>query len=79
MGLGFDDAGGDEAIELGGGVLDALDFESDAGEGLDDFRQRGVGVEMVLQPGESEFQASAPFSVSSGAANSGKRAGRNGG
>ena len=34
---------------------DALDLKTDARQRLDDLVERGVGVEMVLEPGEGEF------------------------
>ncbi len=84
---GLDDAGDDEAVELGAGVLDALDLEADAGEGLDDLGERGFGVEVVLQPGEGQFHLCALAGFSridlrrrgGGAANKGKSGGRKGG
>ena len=60
MRLGLDDAGDDEAFELGARVLDALDLEADAGERVDDLGEGGRGVEMVLQPGQGEFHALTP-------------------
>ena len=36
-------------------VLDAFDFEAEVGQGIGDLINRRRGVEMVLEPGESEF------------------------
>src|SRR5262249_46028486 len=36
-------------------VCDALDFEPDHGELVDDRRKRRVGVEVLLEPGGGEF------------------------
>ena len=36
-------------------VVDRLDLEADRGQPLDDVGQRGVGFEMILEPGEGEF------------------------
>src|SRR3954453_10033352 len=41
-------------------VLDVLDLEPDHGELLGQLVQRLVGVEMFLQPGESEFHGCVP-------------------
>jgi hypothetical protein len=41
-------------------VLDAFDFEADARQRLDDPLEGGVGVEVVLEPGESEFHDVSP-------------------
>jgi hypothetical protein len=41
-------------------VVDMLDFEADRGQPLDDLVERGVGFEMILEPGEGEFHESAP-------------------
>ena len=43
-------------------VVDMLDLEADGGEALYDLVERGIGFEMVLQPGKGEFHCS----VSSG-------------
>ena len=52
--------GDDEGLEQRRLVLDALDLEPDHGELVDDFGQRGVGVEMLFQPGEGEFHGLNP-------------------
>ena len=43
-------------------VLDILDLEPDPIERLDDLGQRRSGVEMLLEPGDCEFQGSSPQS-----------------
>ena len=53
--LGFNDRGDDEAVILAARVLDQLNLEADAGQGVDDLGERSRGVEMVEQPGEGEF------------------------
>ena len=57
---GFDDAGDGEAAELLGRVLDTLDLEADAGEGVGDVGQGSLGVEVVLEPGKREFHDDNP-------------------
>ena len=52
------DAVGGERLRL---VLHALDLEADAGERLDDLVERGVGVEVILEPGEGEFHRFSPL------------------
>ncbi len=62
--LGRNDVGDDEGLEQSGLVLDVLDLEPDHGELVDDLAQRCDGVEMLLQPGESELhELSPPASV----------------
>ena len=56
--LGFDDGSDDEAVVLAGRVLDQLDLKPDAGQRVDDLGERGRGVEVVFEPGESEFHRS---------------------
>ena len=58
--LGGDDARDREGRELLRLVLDALDFEADHGELVDDLIERSVGVEMLLQPGEGELHSLSP-------------------
>ena len=41
-------------------VVDMLDLEADRGQPLDDLVERGVGLEMVLEPGEGEFHDVVP-------------------
>ena len=53
--LRLDDARDDERREQLGLVLDALDFEPDHGELVGDLAERVIGVEMLLEPAESEF------------------------
>ncbi len=61
-------------------VVDGFDLEPDHGQPLDDFIERGVGVEMVLEPGECEFHGSVLLTRSGRCTASGCRAGgsRNG-
>ena len=54
----LDDAGDGEALQLGCRIINTLDLEADAGERLADRLQRGIGFEMVFQPGEGEFHGS---------------------
>ena len=61
MRLGLDDVADDEAGVLGARVLDALDLEADAGQRVDDLGERGLRVEMVLEPGEGEFHVEGSF------------------
>ena len=53
--LGGDDLRDLEGLEFLGLVLDALDLEPDHGQLFDDLVERGDRVEMLFQPGESEF------------------------
>ena len=62
--LSGDDMGDSEGGEGGGAILHAFDLKADHGERADDLLQRGIGVEMLLQPGQGEFhRASPPVSV----------------
>src|SRR5439155_2804338 len=49
-----------ERRQLFGGIVDAFDFEADAGQRLDDGVEGGIGVEMLFQPGQSELHAPTP-------------------
>ncbi len=53
--LGRDDARDGERRQRLAAVDDVLDLEADHGELVDDRVERLVGVEMLLEPGESEF------------------------
>ena len=55
MRLGLDDGSDHEAVVLAARVVDALHFETDAGQRVDDLGERGRRVEVVKQPGEGEF------------------------
>ena len=44
-------------------VLDFLDLEADTDQPIDDLVERGIGVEVILQPREGEFHDSPPASV----------------
>ena len=59
----LDDMADHEAGVFGAGVLDALDLEADAGQRVDDLGERGLRVEMVLEPGEGEFHVGVHFLV----------------
>ena len=50
-----------ERGELGAGVFDALDFQADAGQRLDNGVERGVGVDMLLEPAERGLHAPTPW------------------
>jgi hypothetical protein len=43
-----------------GGAHDPLDLEADCGQRLDDPVDAGIGLEMLLEPGQSEFHAPTP-------------------
>ena len=58
--LGLDHARGDEARELGGRVLDALDLEADAGERFDDLGERGLVSRWSLSQERVNFMRFAP-------------------
>ena len=53
--FGLDDTRDDVGREQLALVLDALDLESDHRETAHDVVKRGIGVEMLLEPGEGEF------------------------
>jgi hypothetical protein len=55
--LAGDDGGDGEGRERLCLILDPLHFEPDHGELVDDRVERGVGVEVLLEPGEGEFHA----------------------
>jgi tRNA-binding EMAP/Myf-like protein len=57
--LRFDHRGDGEIAQLRRRIGDAFDLKADLRQRLGDRRQRGVGVEMVLEPGEGEFHVSA--------------------
>ena len=60
VGLRLDDARNREGAELGGRVLDALDLEPDRRQLVGDLGERGLGVEMILEPGQREFHDDSP-------------------
>jgi hypothetical protein len=55
-------------------ILDALHLEAEVGQRLGDLLDRGVGLEVILQPGEGEFhlyrlrRVSGPAALSQGQA-----------
>ncbi len=51
----FDDLGDDEILQRGGGIVDGLDLEPNAGECLYNFLEWGVGFEVILEPREGEL------------------------
>ena len=53
--LRVDDAGDHEILERGNFVVDVLDLETDFGQRRYDLVERGVGLDMILEPGEGEF------------------------
>ena len=55
MFFGADDLGDGEILQPRAGILDAFDFQSDAGELVGDGLDVGIRVEMFFQPGEREF------------------------
>ena len=62
----FDHMGDSKGAERLARVGDGLQFETDAGQPVGDLVQRGVGVEMGAQPGESEFHQPSPSCSSAG-------------
>ena len=59
--FGLDDITDNEARVFGARVLDAFDLEADARQRVDDLGERGLRVEMVLEPGEGEFHRRGSF------------------
>src|SRR5205807_5726909 len=53
--LRFDDAGDHEILERERLVVDALDLETNFGQRRYDLIERGIGLDMILEPGEGEF------------------------
>ena len=53
--LGRDDRGDDETPQRFGGIAHLLDLEADPGQGFGDRGESGLGVQVILQPGEGEF------------------------
>src|SRR5262249_37408524 len=49
-----------EARELLRRILYALDFEAEIGEAFADFRERSLGLQMILEPGERELHRDPP-------------------
>jgi hypothetical protein len=47
-------------IELGRTVVDRFQFQADRGDRLADLAEAGVGVEMLLEPGQREFHRASP-------------------
>ncbi len=54
---GLDHMPDNEAVILDARVFDALHLETDAGQRVDDLGERGLRVEVVLEPGEGEFHS----------------------
>jgi len=53
--LRVDDAGDHEILERGRPVVDVFDLETDFGQRRYDLVERGIGLDMILEPGEGEF------------------------
>ena len=51
----LDDVGDDEGLQLLGRIGELFELEPEMRQRLGDLFRRGVGVEIVLQPGEGEF------------------------
>ena len=49
-----------KGASFSGRILDAFDLEADRGQRLDDRRAVGIGLEMLLQPGQGELHAPTP-------------------
>ena len=58
--LGLENMTDGEGRETLGGVRDALDLEAEIGQGESDLVEGGVGLQMLLEPGEREFHETAP-------------------
>ena len=58
--LGLEHVTDGEGREALGGVRDALDLEAEIGQGERDLVERGVGFEMLFEPGKGEFHAVVP-------------------
>ena len=50
----------DEGVEALGPVRHAFDLEPDHGQAVGDFRQRGVGFQMLLEPAQGELHRFSP-------------------
>jgi hypothetical protein len=50
----------DEALQGRGGIGHALDLEAEHGERVTHLDQRGVGLEMLLEPGQGELHRPSP-------------------
>ena len=57
--LGGEHAGRDESGQVPRPVLDAVHLEAQHGQRFADLVERGLRVEMVLQPGEGELHSAA--------------------
>ena len=51
----LDDLGDDEILKRLGRVVDMLDLKPDFGQRRNDLVKRGIGLDMVLEPGKSKF------------------------
>ena len=54
---------GDDKRLVGRLVVDILDLETDCGQALADFLERGLGFQVILQPGECEFHCLVPICI----------------
>ncbi len=57
----LDDAGDREGLQLRAGILDVLDLEAGHGHGVHHLIDRGVGGEVILEPGKGELHAVLPI------------------
>ncbi len=53
--LGLDHIANDKILQRLRRIVDAFHLKTDARQRLDDHVERGVGVDVVFQPGEGEF------------------------
>ncbi len=60
--FGRQDLGDNEGL-VGRLVVDVLDLEADGRQSLADFLERGVGFQVILQPGECEFHCLVPIRI----------------
>lgn len=60
--LGRQDLGDDEGL-VSRLVIDVLDLETNRGQPLANFLERGLGFQVILQPGECEFHCLVPICI----------------
>ena len=63
----LDDARDAEGTERVRGILDAFDLEAEIGQGLGALVEAGLGLEMVLEPGEGELHGTCSVDAKPGA------------
>ena len=61
--LGRGDLGDGKAFQFGGGVFDTFHFQTDVGQGFQDFLQGRGGLQVVFEPGQGEFHRIRQFVV----------------